>query len=223
MNFCGNCGAPLEPNERFCVKCGTPVAASAAAIPAAPMPTPPAPAGAPRPAAAIPAAYPPPPGAIPLPIPMPPQAPAQSGGKLWVWLIIPILAIGGYYYLTHRTPAAPAAPPPAPPAPVASPQATEAALVKLQVFHANFQRMNGFVQIYNGVWTNNATVPIQSSILECDQVDPNNNTLDQMRTTLNGPVQPGANATFNPFNMGAVAANMTKVNCYVTHVTQPAQ
>ena len=64
---------------------------------------------------------------------------------------------------------------------------------------------------------------VQSSTLECDQVDNNNTTLDQMRTTLNGPVQPGANATFNPFNMGAVAANMTKVNCYVTHVKQTAQ
>jgi hypothetical protein len=177
----------------------------------------------PQPVAPVPVAYPPP-GAIPVAMPMPPQAPAQSGNKVWTWIVVAALAVGGYYYYTHRTPAAaPATPPAAPGAPAAPAppaQGAEAALVKLQVFNAHWQTVGGFIQISNGVWTNNGTVAVEKSTLECDQVDANNNTLDQMRTTLNGPIQPAANATFNPFNMGAVAANMTKVNCYITHVTQ---
>jgi hypothetical protein len=43
-----------------------------------------------------------------------------------------------------------------------------------------------------------------------------------MTTTLNGPVQPAANVTFNPFNMGAAAANMNHVTCTITHVVQVA-
>jgi hypothetical protein len=180
----------------------------------------------PQPFAAVPVAYPP---QIPVAMPMPPQAPAQSGSKIWAWIVVAVLAVGGYYYYTHQpapTPATPPATPAAPgapgaPAPATPPaQGAEAALVKLQVFNAHWQTVNGFVQISNGVWTNNATVAVQKSTLECDQADANNNTLGEMRTTLNGPIQPAANATFNPFNMGAVTANMTKVNCFITHVTQ---
>ena len=228
MKFCSNCGAPIEGNERFCVKCGAPVSTNGAAVPAGvpmpmaavpsavpPLPMPPMP---PPPIAAVPAAYPPL-GAFPVAMPMPPQAPAQSGNKMWVWVVVAILAVGGYYYYTHKAPATPATPgAPAAPAPPA--QGAEAALVKLQVFNAHWQNVGGFVQISSGVWTNNATVAIQKSTLECDQVDANNNTLDEMRTTLNGPIQPAANATFNPFNMGATVASMNKVNCYITHVTQ---
>jgi hypothetical protein len=159
---------------------------------------------------------------------MPPQAPAQSGNKMWTWIVVAVLAVGGYYYYTHRAPAAPAATPaatpPAAPAPGApTPGAGDnAALAKLQVFNAHWQAVSAFIQISNAVWTNNATVPIQSSTLECDQYDANNNDLDQMSSTLNGPVQPAANATFNPFNMGAAAANMTHVSCTITRVVQVA-
>jgi hypothetical protein len=142
---------------------------------------------------------------------------------MWTWIVVIALAAGGYYYYTHKAPAAPATPPatpaPAAPAPAAG---ANAALAKLQVFNAHWQAVSGFVQISNGVWTNNATVPIQSSTLECDQYDANNNNLDQMTTTLNGPVQPAANVTFNPFNMGAVATNMNHVTCTITHVVQVA-
>ena len=232
MKFCSNCGAPIEGNEHFCVKCGTPISANGAAIPvAAPIPlaavtyaAPPRPMP-PQPVAAVPVAYPPP-GAIPVAMPMPPQAPAQSGNKMWTWIVVAVLAVGGYYYYTHRAPAAPAATPaatpPAAPAPGApTPGAGDnAALAKLQVFNAHWQAVSAFIQISNAVWTNNATVPIQSSTLECDQYDANNNDLDQMSTTLNGPVQPAANVTFNPFNMGAAAANMTHVTCSITQVVQ---
>jgi hypothetical protein len=43
-----------------------------------------------------------------------------------------------------------------------------------------------------------------------------------MTTTLNGPIQPAATLTFNPFNMGAVATNMNHVTCSITHVVQVA-
>ncbi len=143
---------------------------------------------------------------------------------MWIGIVVVVLAIGGYYYYSHRPPVTPAAPAPsAPVAPTPPAQGQEAAQVKQQTFNAHWQTVGGFIQISNGVWINNATVALQSSTLECDQVDSDNNTLDEMRTTLNGPVQPGANATFNPFNMGAVAARMTKVNCYITHVKQTAQ
>jgi hypothetical protein len=146
-------------------------------------------------------------------------------------LVVVALAAGGYYYW-HKPPApatppavpAPAVPAPGAPAPAAPKPGSgaNAALAKLQVFSAHWQPVSGFVQISNAVWTNNATVPIQSSTLECDQYDANNNDLDQMSSTLNGPVQPAANATFNPFNMGAAAANMTHVSCTITRVVQVA-
>ena len=226
MKFCSNCGAPIEGNEHFCVKCGTPISANGAAVPvAAPLPLAAVTYAAPphlmppQPVAAVPVAYPP---QIPVAMPMPPQAPAQSGNKMWTWIVVIALAAGGYYYYTHKAPATPATPPavPAPGAPAAPQPGDDAALAKLQVFNAHWQAVSAFVQISNGVWTNNATVPIQSSTLECDQYDANNNDLDQMTTTLNGPVQPAANVTFNAFNMGAAAANMTHVTCSITHVVQ---
>jgi hypothetical protein len=169
----------------------------------------------PQPFAAVPLAYPP---QIPVAMPMPPQAPAQSGNKMWTWIIVAVLAAGGYYYYTHKPPVTPATPPAAP-----TPGAgSNAALAKLQVFSAHWQAVSGVIQISNGTWVDNATVPIQSSTLECDQYDANNNDLDQMTTTLNGPIQPAATLTFNPFNMGAVAANMTKVSCFITTVVQVA-
>jgi hypothetical protein len=221
MKFCSNCGAPVEANERFCVKCGTPVSADGAAVPASapvplaavpPRPMPPMP---PQPFAAVPLAYPP---QIPVAMPMPPQAPAQSGNKMWTWIIVAVLAAGGYYYYTHKPPVTPATPPAAP-----TPGAgSNAALAKLQVFSAHWQAVSGVIQISNGTWVDNATVPIQSSTLECDQYDANNNDLVQMTTTLNGPIQPAATLNFNPFNMSAVAPTLDHVSCTITNVVQVA-
>lgn len=38
--FCGQCGAPLEPNVRFCTQCGSPVTSSPVAPVPAPQPVP---------------------------------------------------------------------------------------------------------------------------------------------------------------------------------------
>jgi hypothetical protein len=74
------------------------------------------------------------------------------------------------------------------------------------------------VQVTNGAWTNNSSVAIQSAVLECDQYSSNGADVAQARMTLNGPAQPGATITFNPFQMGAVNVYMTRVNCAIVSV-----
>ena len=94
--FCSKCGAQLEGNERFCVKCGNDVTGAAAAPvaqPPAPVPPPPGfPAHVPMPFVA--------PGQLPMSVAMPPPAPAHKSGMLWI-VIIAALAGGGWYYYTH--------------------------------------------------------------------------------------------------------------------------
>jgi hypothetical protein len=212
MAFCGNCGTQLQGDERFCVACGKdlkPAGATTAAAPANPaasVPTLPTQPFAAQPVAAAPGQYAAP-GPIPIAIAVPP-AQAKHGGR-WGSIIL-LLALGGagYYYYTHRTP-------PAPPV-------DNATLTKQQAFDAHWDAINGFIQISNGKWTNNSQVPVQSATLECDQYDAAGTNLDQMRTTLNGPLQPGATDNFNPFQMGAVANNLNRVTCSIVHVKQPA-
>ncbi len=212
MAFCKSCGTQLQGDERFCVGCGADVSAKPASTPApAPVagpvpgtPVPPNPAAAAKHVVAIPGPFAPP-GTIPITVAMPQQAPAKHGGLVWILIVLAVLG-AGYYYSTKPKPPAPADP------------NAKAALIKQQAFDAHWQAVNGFVQVSNGKWTNNATVAIQSSTLECDQYDSSGTDLAQMRTTLNGPVQPGNSTTFNPFQMGAVATNVNRVTCTIVHV-----
>jgi len=158
--------------------------------------------------AAMPAGYPP--GAVPIMVAAPPQAPAKRSSVGTIIAVVVVAALG-YYFYTHRTP-------PAPPAP---PAATNAALTKQQAFSAHWQTENGFIQISNGAWKNNATVPIQSATLECDQYSSNGTDLDEMQTTLNGPVPPGITSTFPAFQMGEVANYLDHVTCTIVHIKQP--
>lgn len=222
MAFCGNCGNQLEGNERFCVKCGSDVSAKAgAAAPAGPRAVPSTPVQPMQPVSSTPGVYAAPgpipiaPGAMPMPMPMPmvQQPPAKKGVTFGTLVVLAAVALGGYYYYTHywvkdHPPAA---------AKSQSQGGTAAALGKQQAFDAHWQTVNGFVQLSNGKWTNNANVAIQTSTLECDQYDSGGNLLDQMRTTLNGPVQPGATDTFNPFTVGAVASNLNRVTCTIMY------
>ena len=109
-----------------------------------------------QPMAAMPAGYPP--GTVPIMVAAPPQAPAKRSGVGTILAVLAVAALGYYFYI-HRTPTAP----PAPPTP---PAATNAALTKQQAFSAHWQTLNGFIQISNGAWKNNATVPIQSATPE---------------------------------------------------------
>jgi len=115
---------------------------------------------------------------------------------------------------------------PQPAAPVqpgdSGPGGPNASLVQMQAFGGQWRVANGYVQVYNVQWMNRANVAIQSGTLECDQYDANSEVLAQNRTTLNGPVQPGATVTFNPFNMGAMQQSLKNVNCGIVAVT-PAQ
>jgi hypothetical protein len=237
MAFCSNCGNQLEGNERFCVKCGSDVSAKTGAEPAGPV----APAGGagPRlvpstpmqpvpPVTAMPGPYAAP-GAMPAsyaaPVPVPVQVaiaqqpPAKKGVTFGTLAVVAALALGGYYYYTHdymkdHPPAASKSQPQT---------GTAAALGKQQAFDAHWQTVNGYVQLSNGKWTNNANVAVQTSTLECDQYDLSGNLLDQMRTTLNGPVQPGGTDTFNPFTVGAVANHLNRVTCTILYAKAVGQ
>ena len=227
MAFCKNCGTQLQGDERFCPSCGADVSAKPLSTPVAtPGAPPPAPPVAAKPPVAPPQAAPPPaqfqpvqnmppgvyppPGAFPYAVIQPPPQP-KRGGAIWTILIIAALIGGGYYYAHIPKPPAPPGPNP--------PSAPSSALVSQEAFDAHWQAVNGYIQISNGKWTNNATVPVQSSTLECDQYDSGGSDLAQMKPTLNGPVQAGSYATFSPFQMGAVTVNVNRVTCTIVGVT----
>jgi hypothetical protein len=166
-----------------------------------------------------------PPSAIPVAVGLPPQAPAKKSGPLSTIIVLALLAGGGYYWYTHHYPPAPA-PTPAPqpgPGGGSGSGSSNADLAKQQDFEATWQNVNGMVQLSSETWKNNASVSVQSATLECDQLDTAKNVLDEMRTTLNGPVAPGATDGFSPFTMGAVAANVNSVKCTIVHVKPVAQ
>jgi hypothetical protein len=209
MAFCGNCGNQLQSDERFCVKCGHDVSANAVRT-ATSVAAPPVQPAAPHVQAATPALQPAAavqyaaPGAIPMPVAVP-QAPPKRGGVVGTVILVALVAAGLYYYSKHRTP-------PTPPV-------TTAQLAQQQNFAGHWENVFGFIEVSNGKWVNNAKLAIQTATLECDQYSSNNTDLAQMRTTLNGPVQPGASATFNTFQMGTVADYMNHVNCWIVDVS----
>lgn len=224
MAFCGNCGAQMDASERFCVKCGKDNGIRPAAVPvAAPVAVAPSSAPPAPPVAPAPAMYAAPPSAIPVAVGLPPQAPAKKSGPLSTIIVLALLAGGGYYYYTHHYPPAPAPTPQPQPGPGGGSGSSNAELAKQQDFEATWQNVNGMVQLSSETWKNNASVSVQSATMECDQLDTSGNVLDEMRTTLNGPVAPGATDSFDPFSMGAVAANLNKVHCYIVHVKPVAQ
>jgi len=106
MAFCSNCGAQLEGDGRFCVKCGSEVG-KAAAAPAASAPAT-LPSGVAPHLPAQPFAVPPVPPGMPGPIPIvmgaPPHAPAKSHGWLWGVIIVFGILYGLYYIGTHNQP-----------------------------------------------------------------------------------------------------------------------
>jgi hypothetical protein len=149
---------------------------------------------------------------------MPQPAPQKKGITMGTLVILIALAVGGYYYYTHYY----QKDHPSGSQPPASQAGAAAVLGKQQAFDAHWQTVNGFIQLTNGKWTNNANVAVQSATLVCQQMDGAGNDLDEWRTTLNGPVQPGGTDTFDPFNVGAVATNLNKVVCSIQYA-KPVQ
>jgi len=207
-------------------------------VAAAPMPpTPPpyaAPAPPPRPYAAppFPQAMP---GQPPIIMGAPPTQPAKNNKTMWI--VIGIAAVGVFYYIgthdkqTTQPNTQPTTQPQQQPQPAANPgqqppgQGTggggEAQLAQMQSFTGQVGESNGQVQISNGKWTNNATVSIQSSNLQCVQTGNGNQALTQTNTTLtgpNGPLPPNSSTTFNPFLVGAVVQGATGAQCQITSV-----
>ena len=192
MAFCSNCGTQLHGDERFCVNCGTNLASAPAAT------------AIPVQLADVPGQLPP--GAIPIPVAGSQSAAKHTRRSLMIALILLAVATA-YYFVTHQQPAVP------------SPR--NAALAAQQDFKAKWVTANGYVQISNGRWTNHSDVTIESATLQCDEYDAKGSDLDQTRTRLSGPLQPGATDTFDPFQMGAVAPNLSDVRCTIVRVQQP--
>ncbi len=124
MAFCKACGTQLEGTEKFCVKCGAPVAANGAATPvgvAAPVATgvagpPVVPVAAPQHVVAAGPGFAPSPGFAPtpgyappgfaapqggVPVMMPPPPAAKKSGMFWIVALI-ALAVGGWWYYKHH-------------------------------------------------------------------------------------------------------------------------
>ena len=221
-----------------------PAAAPPTPVPPRPVAPPVQPMGVPSPFAAH--------GPIPVVVGMPQPAPAKGGGKLWTVIIV-LAILGGSYYYSQRNPPTPAQQQPGAPGqqqpgtpgqqpvqgqpgvpnqPGGYPEqqpgnpgqsGNDAALVRLQMFGGRWDAMNGFVQVSQVRWTNKANVVVQSASLECIQFAANGAVLSQQQTTLHGPVQPQATATYGPFQMGAIAPYLANVKCGIVSVSQAGQ
>jgi hypothetical protein len=134
-----------------------------------------------------------------------------------VVIVIAAILAGSYYYSKNKAAATPPQAAPAQP----GVQGQPVPLVQQQSFAGHWKAIYGFVEVTNASWTNHSATAIQSASLECDQYSANGAKLSQMQTNLNGPVQPGATVTFNPFQMGSVSTYMSRVNCFIVAVTPP--
>jgi hypothetical protein len=248
MAFCNHCGAQLEGDERFCVKCGNDVKAQAAA-PAAAVSAPAAAPAAPIPVAQ-PAAPPPmyaAPGQFPVAMAVPPPAQSKHG---WIWgvIIVALVLYGLYYMGTHnkQTPQSqpgqgqgqpgqgqpgqpgqgqPGQGQPGQPgvnpgqAPGQGQGGDNSALVRLQEFAGTWIPVNGNVEVSKAIWRNNSNVTILSATLQCNQFASNGASVTSLQTTLNGPVNPHTTwVASGPFQMGAISPYESRINCAIVGV-----
>jgi zinc-ribbon domain len=240
MAFCSNCGNKLTGNEKFCAQCGSDVSTrsgattSTAAATAAAAPPLPAQTG-------FNAPYP---GAVPVQggvgQPPPIQPAGQKKGMMGTVVVVVIVAALGYYYYnkSHRTPnppasqpvaqpsAQPASKPSAPPASPSTPPGNtngggNAALVNQQSFTAQWENQSGMLVLTTAKWSNNSTTNLASAVVQCEQDDNSGTDLSQYRITLTGPTAPNTWSSYTNIHIGAVATNMTKVNCTIVHVKTP--
>ena len=152
--------------------------------------------------------YPPPPGQIPIIMGVPPMAPPKSRNTL-LWLVIVCAVVYGLYYMGKHD----------------QNQQTQSgtnhkqlseqdqAILQAQQFTGNYDSVNGYIQISQGLWRNGSNIALQSAKLRCEQVSASGQSLMQNQTTLNGPAGPGQTISFPVFQIGAVAQGVSKVNC----------
>jgi hypothetical protein len=236
MTTCGKCGAQLQGDERFCVKCGSDLSVQAAAgagtvtagsgVGAMQVPQ------SVQPVAAQPVYAAP--GGVPIAVPLPMPAPQKKRGFTWVVVVLVVLVAAYYYHAKHQPvagtqpgsdPSAPGANPPAQPGaqpsaqpnsppgsnpaqPVATP-----AEVSQQSLTGRWVASYGFVEVVTARWTNNSPVTMRAATLECVQYAANGAALSETTDNLNGPVAPGGSANFGPFQMGRIVAYASRVNC----------
>jgi hypothetical protein len=243
MAFCNKCGNQLTGNEKFCAQCGADVIAkpsgSAAPVPSViPTPVPSAPPVHTQPLVSAPPPPPPPVQQVqyvpagPAPVAVPysqvqPAGGAKKGGMMGTVVVLVIVAAIGYYYYnkSHITPSP--TPSPTPPASQPGPQSNpppsggtgnNKALQAQQSLSAQWQTANGFI-VVTAKWTNNATVNMTSAVMECDQYNAGGTELAQFRVTLNGPTPPNTWSSYSSVQMGEAAADVSKLNCNIVHVT----
>jgi hypothetical protein len=92
------------------------------------------------------------------------------------------------------------------------------AIIQAQQFSGRYSAANGYILISQGQWRNGSNVPLEAASLECQQVSAAGQVISQNQTTLNGPAQPGQTVTFQPFQIGAEAQGVAKVNCAIVAV-----
>ncbi|HEY1498800.1 MAG TPA: zinc ribbon domain-containing protein [Acidobacteriaceae bacterium] len=241
MAFCNKCGNQLTGNEKFCAQCGADVIAKPSSVTSTtsnvtPTPTPGTP---PVQAQPVVSAPPPPPvqpvqyvpaGPTPVAVAYPQvqqAGAAKKGGMMGTLVVLAIVAAIGYYYYTksHVTPTP--TPSPTPPASQPGPQTNpppaggggnNKALQAQQALSAQWQTSNGFI-VVTAKWTNTATVNMTSAVMECDQYNAGGTQLAQFRVTLNGPTPPNTWSSYSSVQMGEAAADVSKLNCSIVHVT----
>jgi hypothetical protein len=173
------------------------------------------------------------PGQPPIAVAYPPpaQPTQQKKGMMGTVVVVVIVAAIGYYYYTKTHPPTPpiannppASQPGAPSAPSTPPGngggggGANAALVNQQAFTAQWANQNGMLVLTTAKWTNSSTTNISSAVIQCEQDDANGTDLSQYRVTLNGPTPPNTWSSFSNIQIGAVATNLSKVNCAIVHV-----
>lgn len=245
MAFCNSCGNQLTGKERFCAQCGADTSAKPSTAATSVAAAPPTPSVAPPPPPMVappvqqmgngPVQYMAAPGQPPIAVGYPPpaQPTQQKKGMMGTVVAVVIVAALGYYYYTRSHPPTPPVannPPasqpgtPTPGAPSTPPGngggggGANAALVNQQAFTAQWANQNGMLVLTTAKWTNSSTTNITSAVIQCEQDDANGTDLSQYRVTLNGPTPPNTWSSFSNIQIGAVATNMSKVNCAIVHV-----
>ena len=236
MTTCSKCGAQLQGDERFCVKCGNDMSAQPAVTAASAVPAM---------QAMQPAAYAMQ-GGVPVAVPLPMPAPAKKVGLMWVVVVIGVLVLAYYYHAKHQpvaqtqpasnpaqpgsNPAQPGSNPAQPGSNPAQPGAAPGGApsqpgvnpgqpvatpleVRQQALSGRYVAEYGFVEVVGARWANNSSVIMRSATIECIQYAANGTALSEATNNLNGPVDPGHYVTFGPFQMGRIVAYASRVNC----------